>query len=235
MPETQKTAHRKTAGYAVCIHSCVKHGCLNIKKQLLWRRDGCSLRRHATNKNLHPDCSSSCPGFDILNKDKGSFLYSRAPTEEDRICAAKILKDFKSNVMLIDDEDDDNDDVNNIPGPSIAPHTNIGTRSNTPSSISTRIIDLPDIHSKSTLSTGIQQSLPATKCFTIVYIPDPTRKAIKSKAEGNLAFLQTSISVEEYECLKHLEGSIHFKRNMTSRSKGKCIVVMQEWVSISFY
>ena len=81
--------------------------------------------------------------------------------------------------------------------------------------------------------------------FDIIFIPDPRLQLVnKQKAMNDLAFIQMTITDQEYNMVKHLEGSMHSmgvvaghpgSNTLTMRSKAgqgppKYRVCMQEWV-----
>ena len=83
MSTTSSRIHRKTAGTAVCIHTCVRGGCQNRHGSILWPKEGSPLRRHAINANRHPACTVTCPGYQILGHSSGKFIFQKpAPAEQ---------------------------------------------------------------------------------------------------------------------------------------------------------
>jgi len=105
------------------------------------------------------------------------------------------------------------------------------TREGSPYSTVTSMIDLDDTAENSGGSKP-QPSVPASQCFNVLFVPDPTRASSRSHAEGDLAFLKTVINQQEYESMKHLIDSIHLvSQKSTGPGAPSCTVYMQEWVS----
>jgi hypothetical protein len=225
--------HRKTFGFAICIHTCVTGGCANFSGSILWTRNGNPLRRHASSSVKHPDCNSICPGHSIIGLKQGKFVFSRAPTEEELS-------------MVTDDDDPSEDDPSeddemNIDSPPLAsnpPTLNIEipipvnirqSKSASPAVASTVDLNADVVH-----ETHYGATLDI-KTFNIIYVPDPTRASSLSRADNDLAFIKTEISDDEYKALKHLEGVIHLvNRRKTGLLERRCIVQMQEWVSRNY-
>jgi hypothetical protein len=71
--------------------------------------------------------------------------------------------------------------------------------------------------------------------FNIVFIPDPSLESNKELALADLAFVQTTVSVNEWKSMEHLKGSIHHILNLKTdknRKRPEHKVCMQEWVSL---
>lgn len=206
------TAHRRTTGFAICIHTCVGGGCKNHAKSVFWVKEGSPLRKHAVNVKKHPHCTHTCPGHSILGKEGGSFVFStNANPDEEVIVSGEETRSA-------------------TPGSNSSPAS--GTPEPTPYSANPSFIDLDDPQ------VGIaflQPRRPAAKHrqFKIIYIPDPTRIMSRSRAESDLSFLKTTISAHEYDCVKHLEGAVHFVS--MRRQLSTVAVFMQEWVSKCSY
>jgi hypothetical protein len=80
--------HRITNGYEVCIHTCTGLTCVSRKtKTILWNKEGHAVRKHAANKNMHPQCGrgffSNCPGRECLGQTKILSFGGRDATEEE--------------------------------------------------------------------------------------------------------------------------------------------------------
>jgi hypothetical protein len=224
--DSEKPVHRKTAGFAVCIHTCVPDGCRNLHGRVLWNRDGNPLRKHAANRAKHQQCNEICPGYDSLGQTHGTFAFSRIPTAED-----------------IDLDHEINMDID-IPQPSRSAASQALIAQNQPASSIQYLREhsLASIDSQSTVdlnytvdpATSRTRTITATekhRTFKIIYVPDPTRTCTPSRAESNLAFLKTAISEHEFNAVKHLEGSIHLVScRQTGPENSRCVVYMQEWV-----
>jgi hypothetical protein len=191
--------HRKTAGYAICIHECVVGGCLNSQGSTRWIREGNSLRKHCASKVKHPECPMSCPGHQAIGKHGTGIAYPyQVVIEEDE----RTVEPDPLVIPFDDDASKSSSDQSPFP-----------------------TIDLND-RPQSLITGGSRQHL-SSKVFKVIYVPDPTRCMTQSKATSDLAFLKTSVPVEEYRMISHLEGSVH----CISSKKAECIVLMQEWVS----
>jgi hypothetical protein len=69
----------------------------------------------------------------------------------------------------------------------------------------------------------------STETFRLLYMPDPTRRCTASRAPYDLGFVLTTITNDEWQRFKHLEGSIHLKSKISHSTTG-IAVWMQEWV-----
>lgn len=214
---------RVLKGYKVCIHTCVPQRCPNSKKSILWAREGGNLRRHAVSKKMHPDCNGECPGNGILMGTGPE--YGRDPT-------AAELNDEN------DREDDsmDVDDTIRFTQPS-QPSTSRsgGHRNNTPST-TTSTIDLNNEDVDFDDTAIPDTSVPMSRTFRLIYVPDPTRALTQERAKNDLAFLKTTLTEDEWNKVKHLTNSVHllqWKGDIGDNNKS-CTVLMQEWVSQYF-
>jgi hypothetical protein len=88
-------------------------------------------------------------------------------------------------------------------------------------------IDALEEHDFQQYNAQMQQILP---CFKILYIPDPTRAMSSAHAYGDLSFVKTIITTDEFHSMEHLTNSIHH----VGYSKSGRVVYMQEWVSTIF-
>ena len=217
-----------TTGHTVCIHTCVKGGCPNAVGNILWKKYGNSLRKHAINVKKHPFCDMSCPGIVALNMQKGKFTYSRDPTDEEYQGLSKLEP------MDIDELEP----MNSSTSPPLTFYNEISpfdssTRDSTPYSNMSSVVDLDtdmfnvDDHHQHHIP--MQDNNP---CFRILYVPDPTHAAMTpALASADLAFLKTIITPDEYASMKHLTGSIHLNgRSGVGRETNKFVVYVQEWV-----
>lgn len=71
--------------------------------------------------------------------------------------------------------------------------------------------------------------------FNVIFIPDPSLTSNKERALADLAFVQTTVSADEWKSMEHLKGSIHHILNLKTdknRKKPEHKVCMQEWVSL---
>lgn len=77
-------SHRITSGYEVCVHTCVEGGCISQKPgTILWRKEGHAVRRHATNANVHTECTRKCPGRRLLGMSTTSHAGGRDATHRE--------------------------------------------------------------------------------------------------------------------------------------------------------
>ena len=67
------------------------------------------------------------------------------------------------------------------------------------------------------------------RSYHILFVPDPTRGVQPTRAQGDLAFLKTSIHSHEYELIKHLTNSVHLVSHLQDT---RCTVQIQEWVCL---
>src|SRR4051794_15484604 len=180
--------HRRIHGFAICIHTCVDGGCLNRSDNKLWARDGASLRKHAVKSSRHPNCTTTCPGYDSLGKLTGSFLFWRSPTNDELGTNHDLGTNNEPGANSADDMAVDltNDD---IPPEKERSFHHLICRSTTPRSESSSAMGLSDGLDSWHASIHAQQS-----SFHILYIPDPTRVANRMRAEGDLAFVKTTIT-----------------------------------------
>jgi hypothetical protein len=232
---------------AWCIHSCVPGKCRNKSGNELWSCNGNPLRKHALNQRKHPDCSEACEGFLLLHNPKGPFDYQRICTnienpvdnnsEEPPDTGAddavdNMDKDF---IMDLDDiansEDMDIDLFAPLPscvaGSSQRPSATPISRETSQSSMGPDIIDLNCAQPRLYHSGMPGRS---TQTYRLIYVPDPTRSCTASRAEYDLAFLTTTISIEEWDRIKHMKGSVHRIRFKFSKANTSVFVRMQEWV-----
>jgi hypothetical protein len=193
------------------------------------------LKRHARSQKRHPRCKKDCPGFPAINNED-DYEFGRVPTEdEERLHSVfGTQDDAKHGRMDIEENLDDVDnphldvDEAQLSSSRITLSDQGSTRDSSLQPNTPRIIDLNE-----SIHFDFSQPIPPqdpSPIFKLVYIPDPTRRANSSQADGDLAFLKTVITLEEYEAMKHLTGSIHWIRDR-KRGKGECSVYMQEWVS----
>jgi hypothetical protein len=219
--DAKRSIHRKTSGFAICIHTCVPGGCKNKAGQILWNREGSPLRKHAANRGKHQQCGEACPGYNSLGKTHGTFPFTR--------------------VTDMEVDDDVNMDVD-APHPSGSVHPQPSIQQ-APIPPYLRESSLVSVDSQTTidLNYNVESTTPWARAITtkgdhrtfkILYVPDPTRTCTVSRAESDLAFLKTAISEREYNILKHLEGSIHLVScRQTGHENTRYVVHMQEWVS----
>jgi hypothetical protein len=236
--------HQKTHGYAFCIHQCVVGGCLDSLKNALWTRNGSPLRKHAVNRNLHANCNQSCRGHRILGLTSGRFQYQRIATPEE--VAEAFPYDFNNNgdeeIDVNVNEDSEEDDPmivdesfgalsnprhTHVPNtPDIVDHESLSIDTN-----ETNAVDIIDLNAGGQTSYTARRRDTKSK-FTVIYVPDPTRchSTVKS-ALDDLAFLKTSIDIEDWKSIKGLTGSVFKIKTRTPPRDGSVTVCMQEWVS----
>jgi hypothetical protein len=90
------------------------------------------------------------------------------------------------------------------------------------------IVDLND-DGKPTAYTTKQSD--AKKTFIVIYVPDPTRcHSTATSASVDLAFIRTTISIEEWKSIKYLEGTVFETKTRTASPNNSVTVYMQEWV-----
>lgn len=65
------------------------------------------------------------------------------------------------------------------------------------------------------------------RIFQIMYIPDPSRQASRSEADGDLGWADRHISATQYDAIKHLKGFVY----KVSNGKNSVKVKVCEWVS----
>jgi hypothetical protein len=96
------------------------------------------------------------------------------------------------------------------------------TASNTPDPTS-------DVEMEDTPMSTITQSVRNDPVFHIIFVLDPTtRITSKAAATNDLAFVNVTVSQDEYDSVSHLDGYIH---NIKAH-KTRYFVCMQEWVCI---
>jgi hypothetical protein len=232
---------------AWCIHSCVPGKCRNKSGNELWSCNGNPLRKHAMNQRKHPDCSEACDGFVLLHEPKEPFKYQRiCPDIENPTDGNNEEPPDSGDDDAIDGMDDDFnmniDDVANsevmdvdmiaplpsrVAGPSKLPSATPISRETSQSSTGLDVIDLNCVPPRS-YHSGVPGR--STQTYRLIYVPDPTRSCTASRAEYDLAFLTTTISMEEWDRIKHLKGSVHRINPKSSKAKTSVFVRMQEWV-----
>ena len=90
------------------------------------------------------------------------------------------------------------------------------------------IVDLND-DGKPTAYTTKQSD--AKKTFVVIYVPDPTRcHSTATSASVDLAFIRTTINIEQWKSIKHLEGTVFEIKTRTPSPNNSVSVYMQEWV-----
>src|SRR5947209_4368827 len=129
--------HRRIHGFAICIHTCVDGGCLNRSGNKLWARDGAPLRKHAVKSSRHPNCTTTCPGYDSLGKSTGRFTFWRSPTH-DGLGTNDDLETNSANGMDIDLTNED------IPTEKERAFHHLISRSTTPRSEISSMVDFGD-------------------------------------------------------------------------------------------
>ena len=210
-----------TLGYARCIHTCVEGGCKNYSKSVLWPRNGSPLRRHAINNRLHVDCTEECPGFPIMGENVGKFVFQTIATP--REVAEEFGLEYDGNtdadITDVDGGIDHNEQMNVDDTPLHLGHDSEESDDRVPINLD----DTPDkIHHQ-------PKELQRRSHFNIIYVPDPTRRKPIQDVPSELHFLKTKIRMDEWESIKHLEGSIHLV-HLPKRSGDMVQVYMDEWV-----
>lgn len=100
-----------------------------------------------------------------------------------------------------------------------------GSRTTSHSSDDPHVVDLND----DVQTPDAKKENRSTETFRLLYVPDPTRQCSATRATNDLAFLVTTITIDEWRKVKHLDGSVHPKSKI-SRMSTAITVCMQEWV-----
>lgn len=219
--------HTRLLGFEVCIHSCQPGRCSGFRynKSVLWKREGHAASLHAQNRHLHLNCDSHCPGYAILGVRRSKINLSRLVRPPTTAEIQQHLLHYPEDAIKFDTDTKDEDAHS---------FTSDMCIDNTHSQGSSNERDIQDISSTSSgqslvdLNINMDNLIPDPKtddrCFKIVYVPDPTCVTTMTKAIDNLSFIKTKVTPQEFESIKHLEGSV-FKTGKST------IVYMQEWVS----
>jgi hypothetical protein len=81
---SEKSHHHITNGYEICVHICVKGGCISRKTQtILWYKEGHVVCKHAGNTTKHLLCTEDCPGGSLLGRETSSPAGGRNATDKE--------------------------------------------------------------------------------------------------------------------------------------------------------
>lgn len=219
---------RPLSGFEVCVHSCQSGHChgFRYKHSVLWKKEGHAAASHAQNRAVHLNCESNCPGYAILGVPRKQVtlndLVRQPTTAEIQQHLLYYPEDAKELNINIKDDDVAHSSawdmcIDNTHSQSSSTEHDVQDPSSTSSGQS--VVDL-----NAEVDNIVTHSTTDDRCFKLVYIPDPTCRTTITKAIDNLSFIKTKVTPQEFESIKHLDGSV-FKT-------GKLMTVyMEEWVS----
>ena len=99
--------HKPLKGYEVCIHTCMKKGCISPKTTtVLWNKEGHSCWKHGCSMRAHPSCRHPCPGTIYLGMETSKEVV-REPTGEESLLVDSIPDDSGSSDTEYDDTGED--------------------------------------------------------------------------------------------------------------------------------
>ena len=208
-------SHRRLKGYEVCIHTCNGPACRRkgMASGILWAKEGGAASRHATKASMHRRCDCSCPGWKALQRGGGERIgrsaKTRAPTQDELVQHLP--------------PDEAQEELERMQGGACMPSL---VAFNDPSECST---------TTSSNSSVAQPCLPLPTRqgedhkFSVLFIPDPTCRASRAEAEGNLSWAERIITNEQFARIKGMTNSVHRLRTLGCGLSTK--VRVAEWVS----
>jgi hypothetical protein len=178
---------------------------------------------------MHPNCSDICPGNGLFTGSTTTFC--REPS------ASELQDGMNIDSHLEEKSDSDEDAMQVDETIRLSLTSNSSTRafmehrSVTPSSTTNSVLDL-------NVDFDDKERAPISACqtFRLIYVPDPTRALTQEREKNDLAYIKTTITEQELNCITHLTNSVHVLRwkGDTGDDNRECTVLMQEWVNWFF-
>lgn len=204
---------------SLCVHMCRgETPCTSRKHGVLWPKEGSSLMHHIQSQTKHLTCNAPCLAYN------NPRIPGRLPISEELSLKGEEYY-FSPVLMDVDDEE--------MNGPSCLEEEQL--IGHVPSS-SSKGPSMPEpkysyFDHRTVLSGTVAQR---NRTLKIVYIPDPTCYALKSKADSDIAWIRTVLSQKEIDMIKGV-SSLKFHSMSIRKRSGKTKgfnVLIQEWVCI---